>query len=311
LPEGEEEQRGQAIVSRGDRFIILRTARRNFWRDTKRESAHFMQSEQLSVSHLSLAGRTAVVTGAGSGIGRAIAAELAAAGAHCFLHTGSNRAGLDETIAAVRAANVQAAGEVADLSSFEAQDRLVEQACNWHGGVDIWINNAGVDVLTGERAGWSFEQKLAALWEVDVIATARLSRAVGKRMLARGQGAIVNIGWDQAEQGMAGDSGELFAMIKGAVMAFTRSLAQSLAPAVRVNCVAPGWIRTAWGQDASPAWQARARREALLDRWGAPADIARAVVFLASPAADFINGQIVPVNGGFRYSQAVQGADGG
>ena len=269
-----------------------------------------MQSEQLSASQLSLAGRTAVVTGAGSGIGRAIAQELAAAGAHCFLHTGSNRAGLDESMAAVRAAQVQAAGEIADLASCEAQDRLVEQAWSWRDGVDIWINNAGVDVLTGPRAGWSFEQKLAALWEVDVVASARLSRAVGKRMRATGHGAIINIGWDQAEQGMAGDSGELFAMIKGAVMAFTRSLAQSLAPAVRVNCVAPGWIRTAWGQDASPAWQARARREALLDRWGTPADIARAVAFLASPAADFINGQIVPVNGGFRYSQAVQGADG-
>ena len=77
-------------------------------------------------------------------------------------------------------------------------------------------------------------------------------------MKARGRGAIINIGWDQAEQGMAGDSGEMFAAIKGAVMAFTRSLAQSLAPQVRVNCLAPGWIETAWGEQASDYWQERA-----------------------------------------------------
>jgi 3-oxoacyl-[acyl-carrier protein] reductase len=110
---------------------------------------------------------------------------------------------------------------------------------------------------------------------------------------------------------MAGDSGELFALVKGAVMAFTRSLAQSLAPTVRVNCVAPGWIRTAWGDGASPAWQARARREALLDRWGTPEDIAGAVAFLVSPAGAFVNGQILPVNGGFRFSPAARETDGG
>lgn len=81
-------------------------------------------------------------------------------------------------------------------------------------------------------------------------------------------------------------------------MAFTRSLARSLAPQVRVNCLAPGWIRTAWGDKASEYWQARARAEALLERWGTPEDVARAAAFLASPAAAFITGQIVPINGG-------------
>ena len=114
----------------------------------------------------------------------------------------------------------------------------------------------------------------------------------------RGSGAIVNMGWDQAEHGMAGASGEIFAATKGAVMAFSKSLARSLAPAVRVNCVAPGWIKTAWGQHASQAWQDRAKRESLLGRWGTPDDVAHAVVFLASPAASFITGHILPVNGG-------------
>ena len=117
-------------------------------------------------------------------------------------------------------------------------------------------------------------------------------------MHKRGEGAIVNIGWDQAEHGMGGASGELFSASKGAVMAFTKSLARSLAPAVRVNCVAPGWIKTAWGNEASQYWQERAREESLLGRWGTPEDVAEAVAFLASPAAGFITGHVLPVNGG-------------
>ena len=109
---------------------------------------------------------------------------------------------------------------------------------------------------------------------------------------------ILNMGWDQAESGMEGDSGEMFAAVKGAVMAASQSLAKSLAPEVRVNCLAPGWIRTDWGRNASAEWQERARRESLLGRWGEPEDVARVACFLASPAAAFINGQIVHINGG-------------
>ena len=163
---------------------------------------------------------------------------------------------------------------LADLGDVAAQDGLVEAAWDWR-PIDIWVNNAGADVLTGEAANWSFEEKLAALWQVDVVATLRLSRLVGGRMKQRGTGVILNMGWDQAETGMAGDSGEMFAAVKGAVMAATRSLAKSLAPQVRVNCLAPGWIRTEWGEQASDEWQERAKRESLLGRWGEPEDVAR------------------------------------
>lgn len=251
-----------------------------------------------------LAGQVAVVTGASGGIGRAIARALAADGAAVVIH-GLRRV---ETAQAV-AREIHAAGGavqvlLADLTDAAARDRLVEQAWDWRGGVDLWVNCAGADVLTGEPAQWSFERKLAQLWQVDVEATMYLSRAVGSRMKSRGRrpgGAILNIGWDQAEQGMAGDSGEMFAAVKGAVMAFTRSLAQSLAPEVRVNCLCPGWIKTAWGDTASEYWQDRAARQSLRGRWGTPEDVARAAAFLLSPAADFITGQIVNVNGGFRY----------
>lgn len=251
----------------------------------------------VATDYDSLIGQAAVVTGSSSGIGRAIALELARAGANVLVHAGHNREAGDAVAESIRALGREANVVVADLSDTDAQDRFVEAAWNWR-PVDIWINNAGADVLTGAAADWTFDEKLAMLWKVDVVATLRLSRFVGALMRFQGRGAIVNIGWDQADTGMAGDSGQMFGAVKGAIMAATRSLAKSLAPEVRVNCVAPGWIRTKWGEQASAEWHGRAKRESLLGRWGEPYDVARAVRFLASPAAEFINGQVIHVNGG-------------
>jgi NAD(P)-dependent dehydrogenase (short-subunit alcohol dehydrogenase family) len=117
-------------------------------------------------------------------------------------------------------------------------------------------------------------------------------------MKARGRGSIVTIGWDQAETGMEGDSGQLFSAAKGAVMSFTRSLALELAPEVRANCIAPGWILTEWGETAGAVWQERVRRETPLGMWGLPEDVAAAAVWLAGPQAAFITGQTIRVNGG-------------
>jgi 3-oxoacyl-[acyl-carrier protein] reductase len=245
-----------------------------------------------------LSGRTAVITGASSGIGAAIALELAVAGADCLLHWRSNHNGIASVEQSIRQhPAIQCLTHQCDLSSRAEQDRLVEVAWQWK-KIDIWINNAGADVLTGAASKWSFEEKLDCLLATDLLPTMRLSRLAGSRMRDQSGGAIVNIGWDQAETGMAGDSGELFSATKGAIMAATRSLAKSLAPNVRVNCVAPGWIRTAWGDNASQYWQDRARSESLLARWGTPEDVAAAVRYLCSPAASFITGHILPVNGG-------------
>ncbi len=117
-------------------------------------------------------------------------------------------------------------------------------------------------------------------------------------MKHRGHGAIVTMGWDQAATGMEGDSGELFAATKGAILAFTKSLALSLAPEVRVNAVAPGWIKTAWGESASDRWQERVMDETPMKRWGTPGDVARAACFLVGPASNFLTGQVIRVNGG-------------
>ena len=214
-----------------------------------------------------------------------------------LIHTGHDESRAQQVCEQIRALGRESIAYRADLTEENAADRLVTASWNWRAGVDIWINNAGADVLTTEAADWSFTDQLHLLWKVDVLGTMELSRQIGDRMRPRG-GVILNIGWDQTETGMAGDSGQMFAATKGAVTAFTRSLAHSLAPAVRVNCLAPGWIRTAWGEQASDTWQRCAAAESLLGRWGTPEDVARVARFLASPSAAFITGQVVAVNGG-------------
>jgi 3-oxoacyl-[acyl-carrier protein] reductase len=246
-----------------------------------------------------LAGQTAVVTGSAHGIGRAIALELASAGAAVLVH-GRSQEAADEVAELARSRGAKATVVLRNLAEEGAAEAFCDAAWNWQGGVDIWVNNAGADVLTGEAARWPFDRKLEALWRVDVLATIALSRAVGRRMRSRGAGSIVNIGWDQADTGFAGDSGEMFAATKGAIMAFTKSLARSIAPQVRVNCVAPGWIKTRWGEHAPEHWQQIATSQSLSGRWGMPEDVAGAVRFLASPAAAFITGCVLPVNGGLR-----------
>ena len=253
--------------------------------------------------------RVAVVTGSSSGIGRATAVRLAADGFSVVLHARQNLAGVQATASEI----LDGFGKrslciLADVADLRAQTDLARAAFAWYGHVDVWVNNAGADVLTTEARGWSFNEKLQYLLATDLLGTVGLSREAAARMsqqpvsqqTAAAKPTIINIGWDQALLGMSGDSGQLFCTTKGAVMAFTNSLAMSVAPHVRVNCVAPGWIRTAWGNASSDYWDNRARDESLLARWGTAEDVANTIGWLASPAAEFINGQCINVNGGRR-----------
>lgn len=244
-----------------------------------------------------LLGKRALVTGSTSGIGRAIAQTLAAAGASLLIHGRRSREQAGEVARQCNIYGRMAKILMADLRDEKDRQRLADQAWEAFGGLDILINNAGADTLTGEAGRWPYERKLAELWDVDVRATVVLSRALGARMKDSG-GVILTMGWDQAETGMDGDSGELFAIAKGAIMAFTRSLALSLAPKVRVNCIAPGWIRTAWGEKASSYWHERVLSETPLKRWGTAEDVAQTALWLVSPAAEFLTGQVIRVNGG-------------
>ena len=251
----------------------------------------------------------AVVTGASSGIGQAIAIALAQAGASkLVVHYCNNQAGAEQTAAAVQSAGTDALVVAADLRIASDRERLVETSFDCLGQVQTWVNNAGADVLTGETASLDFDAKLRRLLDVDLAGTVALSRLVAERLLKQDLGhpaSMVFIGWDQAPQGMEGDAGQMFGPVKAAVMAFSASLAQTLAPSVRVNTVAPGWIQTSWGESTSQYWSDRAQHQSLMQRWGYPGDVATAVLFAADPANSFLTGQTIDVNGGWnrRYRQ--------
>lgn len=245
----------------------------------------------------SLSDQRILVTGSSSGIGRAIALECARAGADLVLNCRSSGRKLADVAEEIRALGRNVQTVMADVSSATDRQRLLQLATETR-PVTALVNNAGADLLTTELRAASFTDKLDRLYEVDVKGTIELSRSFGHAFAARKQGSILTIGWDQSDRGMEGDSGELFATAKNAVMGFTRSLSVSLAPWVRVNCIAPGWIRTAWGSEAGEYWQQRVLNETPLKRWGEPQDIATAARFLLSNEASFITGQVININGG-------------
>jgi 3-oxoacyl-[acyl-carrier protein] reductase len=250
------------------------------------------------LGHRPLLGKRALVTGASTGIGKAIALALAQHGADVIVHARQSKDDLHKTAESIKQSGRFSHTLLADLRDRAACQQLAEDAWGHWQGLEIVVCNAGADILTGAGKSLSYEAKLDALWEVDVVSTMLLARNLGARMKAAGQGVILTMGWDQAETGFDGESGELFCTAKAAVMAFTRSLAINLAPQVRVNCLAPGWIKTEWGESAPVAWQERAVREAPLQRWGVPEDIAQAAVWLCSSEAGFVTGQTMRVNGG-------------
>jgi 3-oxoacyl-[acyl-carrier protein] reductase len=187
----------------------------------------------------------------------------------------------------------------ADLGTRAGCEALVADARERLGGLDVWVNNAGADVLTGEEAEWDWERKLDLLFAVDLKGTIACSYAVAAAMRDQpGGGVILNMSWDHVTSGMKGENPELFSAIKGGVLSYSKSLARALAPTVRVNVLCPGWIETAFGEGADEGFRREVADSTPLKRWGTPADVAAAAVYLASPAAAFITGQAINVNGG-------------
>ena len=243
-----------------------------------------------------LDGLHAVITGASSGIGRAIAEAYAAEGAVVLL---THRASPERAREVADGIGERALVLQADLATRAACDELVAEARERLGRVDVWVNNAGADVLTGEAAAWEWERKLDLLLAVDLKGTIACSYAIGEAMREQdGGGAIVNMSWDHVTTGMRGENPELFAAVKGGVLSFSKSLARSLAPDVRVNVLCPGWIETSFGEHADRDFHRSVAESTPLERWGRPRDVAGAALYLASPEAAFVTGQAINVNGG-------------
>ena len=254
-----------------------------------------------AASTFSLAGKVVLVTGASSGIGRAIALACAEAGADVALSYHTNEQGAVEV-----AGGVQAAGRRAHISRVDAADpddlqRLARDAGAAFGRVDVWINNAGADILTGRTAKESRLEKLDLLLAVDLRGTILASWAAVELMRSQpgASGAIINMSWDHVLSGaMPGEYAQLFAAAKGGIYSFSRALARSVAPQIRVNVLGPGWIETAYGTALDPAVKQRIAAAIPLGRWGTPEEVALAAVYLASDAAAYVTGQMLMINGG-------------
>jgi 2-deoxy-D-gluconate 3-dehydrogenase len=244
-----------------------------------------------------LNGRNAVVTGGGGGLGSAMALALAEAGANVAVH-GRNREALERVCCAVRSVGVKACAVEGDLSIESAAAELIETTARELGPVDILVNNAGI--IRRDPAAEVSDQDWQDVIGLNVTSVFRLCRAAGRQMLERGCGKIVNIASLLSFQG--GILVPAYAASKGAVAQLTKALANEWAPrGVHVNAIAPGYMETPNTEAlrADPDRNRQILERIPCGRWGKPRDLSGAVVFLASPASDYLHGHVLAVDGGW------------
>ena len=251
----------------------------------------------MSRDLFSLAGRVALVTGASRGIGAGIAKALATAGADVAVHANSTPP--DATCAAVRGLGRKTVPLIGDMADAATPDRLVVEAVRALGRLDIVVNNAGIirrgPTIETSDADWH------AVIDVNLHGVFRLCRAAGRHMMAAGGGGkIINIASLLSFQG--GLNVPAYAASKSAVAGLTREMSNEWAgKGINVNAIAPGYFRT----DNTEALQKdETRNRQILERipagrWGETPDLDGAAVFLASSASDYVNGQILAVDGGW------------
>ncbi|GCE26481.1 beta-ketoacyl-ACP reductase [Dictyobacter alpinus] len=242
------------------------------------------------------AGKTVVVTGAGRSIGRRLALGFAEQGATVLVHYAHSSRGAEEVIQLIEAQGGKAFLAQADLCDPTEVARLVKNAYELLGPIDVWINNAGASANTDEIKGMTEIEVFERMIGVDVMGTWRCCREVQPYM--REGGCILTTGWDRALDGAPGLPNQMYAISKGAIMSLTRCLASEFAPRVRVNCIAPGRIENEWSQTLSETSRQKAVAEIPMKRWGTADDILQTALFLASPSASFMTGQTLLVNGG-------------
>ena len=241
------------------------------------------------------AGQVALVTGGSRGIGRACALVLARRGAKVVVNYASNEAAASETVKLVTAV-----GGVAELSRFDVADgaacaSAIEKIMGDHGRIDLLVNNAGiaVDGLLLRLKDEDFARQFA----VNVQGTFHLSKAVARPMMKQRAGAIVNLTSIVGEMGNAGQA--VYSATKAALIGFTKTLARELASRnIRVNAVSPGFIDTEMTRGISAGAKEKMMEIIPLGRLGLADEVAQAVAFLASPAAAYITGEVLRVNGG-------------
>jgi 2-deoxy-D-gluconate 3-dehydrogenase len=243
-----------------------------------------------------LDGKVALVTGASTGLGAAIAIALAEAGANVTCH--GNTHAPDASCAAVIKTGRESLSLIGDLSDRETPRRLIENAIDHFGQLDILVNNAGT-IRRAPATDYS-EEDWAMVIEVNLSSVFRMSQLAGRHMIERGGGKILNIASLLSFQG--GITVPAYAASKGGVAQLTKALANEWAAKhINVNAIAPGYMRT----DNTKALQAdETRNRQILERipagrWGEPQDMGGVAVFLCSSASDYINGHVLVVDGGW------------
>jgi 3-oxoacyl-[acyl-carrier protein] reductase len=253
----------------------------------------------LSSAVGSLEGRAVVVTGGSSGIGRAIALAAARAGADVALTFRANEDGAREVEHEIKSLGRSAFVMQLDVTDAASLGAFAPAAREALGRLDVWVNNAGADILTGSARDLSDVQKLDLVLSVDLRGTILASWHAAAILGAQPEGGvIINMSWDHVLTGMPGLNPQLFTAAKGGIVAFSKSLARSVAPRVRVNVLAPGWIETSFGAGLDEPTRRAVSESTPLKRWGTPEDVAGTAIFLASPAASFLTGQTILVGGG-------------
>lgn len=242
-----------------------------------------------------LSGKVALITGANTGIGQAIALSLAAAGADVAL---AGRSNADETLAKVRNLGRNGVNIEADFSSADHVSVVVAQTLAALGRLDILVNNAGIirrnDAVDFSEADWD------AVMDTNLKSLFFLSQTAGRHMIAQGAGKIINIASMLSFQG--GVRVPSYTASKSGVAGLTKALANEWASkGVNVNAIAPGYIAT---NNTAPLQADETRNRQILERiptgkWGRPEDIGGAAVFLASAASDYVNGHVLAVDGGW------------